>query len=1218
MARARLAASAAFLVVLLLGVAGPPAPREVALGSVAAVGWPPSSGLLVAEVVTGGASASDEYVELANAGPGPLDLAGLEVAYVTSSGATVTRKMSWTAGRIVEPGQHVLLANAAGVFAAGADATYSGGIAATGGALVLRPTGGSAIDAVGWGDAVNAFVEGTAAPAPTAGSSIERRPGGGAGNTVDTNDNGSDFVVNAAPTPLGLGSGPQPTPTPTIAPTPTPTTPPTPTPTPTPTVAPTATPTLAPTATPSLAPTPTPTAAPTPTPTPTAEPTPTPTVAPTATPTMAPTPTPTSAPTPTPTPVATPNPTPTPTPVVAISIAAARLLPDDATAVVEGVLTTDLGALETGHVGFVQDATAGIAVYLDAALTTPMPAGTAVRLTGVLDTRFALRTLRVAPADVVAIGAVALPAALGIGTGDASESVEGLRVTLSGIVTEAPSSLSDGLGLMVDDGTGAVRVIVGPDALAGQPVATGSHVTAMGPLGQRDSSGTGLAGYRVHATLGGELVVAPPPTPSPTPTPTPAPTPTPTPVPTVTPAPTPTPSFQTPLPTPLPTAAPTPTSTPTGPTPTPTAAPTSTPAAALTVAAARLVPVGQAATVRGVVIAQAGRLGTPPLFAIGDATGGLPVKLADGQVAPARGTLVELRGAIADPYGQVELRLVVAGLTSLGTAALPTPIPLAPGDAGEATEGRLASMAGTITASATKATSGDLAFTIEGRDGASLRIVSDASAGLDAAILRKGAAVSLTGIVGQRASRKGALDGYRLWVRDRADVRVTASPTSPPGVTPTSTPKPKPGASAAPRLAIAAARRRDGDRVTVEGTITIDRMLLDSSGRRLIVEDASGAVEIYLQEPSTTIVAGTRVRATGVVGTAWGAPRIRVETLAVIGRTSPAVHTLRGAPSAASEWRLVRVRGTVADVHRDGDTWSADLVSGTLRILVRGLAGSGIPSTALVEGRTASVTGIVKRAYPTATDQRFAVVPRRPGDIALGAAGTSPAQTAARSSAPVSPGAAGSPAPATPGIPGGVPDIALADLGTHLGTTVRIGGIVSAVENDAVVVDDGTADATIVLEGRATDLDQLLQPGDPLNATGIPEARDGVVVIVVADPEAVLLLGDLGTGEEPSQDPEVALAGVDVLPSDDASNVLAASGPAASRGREPLVAGLAAMLLAGGLGAAAATRRAVVTRRRTRARIQARIDAFTAPSKADGAATAAPHGSLVTDAPTPV
>src|SRR5262245_60524158 len=114
MARVRLAAYAAFLVVLLLGVAaGPPQVRHSMLGAAAAVGWPPSTGLLVAEVVTGGTSASDEFFELANAGGSPLDLAGLEVAYVTSSGATVTRKASWTAPLLVQPGQHVLIANSA-------------------------------------------------------------------------------------------------------------------------------------------------------------------------------------------------------------------------------------------------------------------------------------------------------------------------------------------------------------------------------------------------------------------------------------------------------------------------------------------------------------------------------------------------------------------------------------------------------------------------------------------------------------------------------------------------------------------------------------------------------------------------------------------------------------------------------------------------------------------------------------------------------------------------------------------------------------------------------------------------------------------------------------------------------------------------------------------------------------------------------------------------
>ena len=49
--------------------------------------------------------------------------------------------------------------------------------------------------------------------------------------------------------------------------------------------------------------------------------------------------------------------------------------------------------------------------------------------------------------------------------------------------------------------------MVSDDALAGGAVATGASVTATGPLGQRDSSGTGLGGYRLHATLPGEFTV---------------------------------------------------------------------------------------------------------------------------------------------------------------------------------------------------------------------------------------------------------------------------------------------------------------------------------------------------------------------------------------------------------------------------------------------------------------------------------------------------------------------------------------------------------------------------------------------------------------------------------------------------------------------------------------------------------------------------------------
>ena len=48
--------------------------------------------LVVSEVMTGGTSASDEFIELYNPTAGELPLEGLELVYVTATGATVTRK----------------------------------------------------------------------------------------------------------------------------------------------------------------------------------------------------------------------------------------------------------------------------------------------------------------------------------------------------------------------------------------------------------------------------------------------------------------------------------------------------------------------------------------------------------------------------------------------------------------------------------------------------------------------------------------------------------------------------------------------------------------------------------------------------------------------------------------------------------------------------------------------------------------------------------------------------------------------------------------------------------------------------------------------------------------------------------------------------------------------------------------------------------------------
>ena len=92
MQRARRAVVTALIVlVVLIGLA----PHLPAGGDdavlIADVTWPTST-LVVSEVQTGGTSASDEFVEVANQGSTAVDLGGLELVYVTASGTTVTRR----------------------------------------------------------------------------------------------------------------------------------------------------------------------------------------------------------------------------------------------------------------------------------------------------------------------------------------------------------------------------------------------------------------------------------------------------------------------------------------------------------------------------------------------------------------------------------------------------------------------------------------------------------------------------------------------------------------------------------------------------------------------------------------------------------------------------------------------------------------------------------------------------------------------------------------------------------------------------------------------------------------------------------------------------------------------------------------------------------------------------------------------------------------------
>lgn len=636
--------------------------------------------LVISEIVTGGTSASDELIELYNPTAGSLPLEGLELVYASASGLTVSRRTAWELGAPeLPPGGHLLVAHELGVYAAIADATYASGMAATGGSVALRIVGAaSAIDAVGWGTATSTWREGSVAPAPPAGSSIERLPGGALGSTQDTDDNAADFAVRAVPGPENSASPRVPEPSASDSPYPSAT------PTEAPTEAPTAPPTEAPSVTPS----------------------------------------PSSAATPSAPPSAQPTTAPTPSPAV-VPIATARALSDGTEVTIEGVALTGSDFVDGG--GYVTDESGGLAVLLS---DGSFARGDRLRVNGVIDDRYAQRTLRADGTAVVVLGTAADPVPIEIATGEVGEGVEGGLIRIAGTILAAPTVLSSGLAFDVDDGSGPVRLLVG--SATGIDVGgweAGFFVDALGVAGQRDSSGTGLSGYRVQPRDTADIRSVDP-----------------------------------------------------GPSPTPTASPgaTSTPEATpepsqaedvMSVAAARQLSKGASALVRGVVTLAPG-LVDPTTAVLQDATGAIVLRLGDEAGPVARGTRVELRGVRSTLSGMETLRVSTPPIP-LGGATEPEPDPVRTGEAGEAHEATLVVVRGGLVANPRRSSAGTVTFEIDDGSGP-LRVSIGSSAGVDVGTLATGAWIEVRGVLGQETTGSLPLRGYRVWPRDASDLRVLA------------------------------------------------------------------------------------------------------------------------------------------------------------------------------------------------------------------------------------------------------------------------------------------------------------------------------------------------------------------------------------------------------------------------------------------------------------
>jgi uncharacterized protein YdeI (BOF family) len=668
--------------------------NDAAAGPVALAGGdealaPESIGhLLVSEVMTGGASASDELIELYNPSASALPLEGLEVVYVTATGGTITRKASWAAGAAsLSSGAHLLIANGAGAFASIADVTYTNGLAAPGGSVAIRILGATtAIDAVGWGTAGTPWMEGTATVAPAAGHSIERLPGASGGSGQDTNENSADFVERAAPDPQNSAS------------------PPITVPTPQPTASSTAAETPVPTLTASA----------------TADPTGTPTVPGTPTPAATPVATPTFSATPTGQPV-TPAASPTPSPAP-MTIAAARAMPDGATVLVEGLSLTDSGFSDGG--GYLADATGGIAILLS---DGTFPRGMTLRVQGELDQRFSQRTIRADTTEVTIVGPGSEPTAAAVATGSVNEAHEGELAEVDGVIVSGQTALTSGIAVDLDDGSGPIRVMVG--------AATGVDVTGWtrdarlhlrGVVGQRDSSGSGTAGYRVQPRDGADiLAVTPPASPSPSPSPNPSAT-------------------------PVPSANP----------------------AVLSIAAARAMGVNTRLTVRGVVTLPAG-LAEPGEAAIQDSSGAILLRLGDDAGSLKLGELVEVAGTRSTRSGMETIRVTMPA-RKLGRQAQPDPMRRSTGAMGEAQEAMLVVARGEVTLTPRRTSAQNVYFDIDDGSGP-LRIFVSPQAGIQTDAILLGSVMEVAGVLGQETTGKLPDRGYRLWPRGSSDMRVVAA-----------------------------------------------------------------------------------------------------------------------------------------------------------------------------------------------------------------------------------------------------------------------------------------------------------------------------------------------------------------------------------------------------------------------------------------------------------
>ena len=172
-----------------------------------------TSGVVISEFRFRGTNGgNDEFIELVNAGSGPVDVGGWSVWGTNTAGAN-SQRAAIPARVTLLPGEHYLLTNTAASGYSGAspgDTSYTVGVV-DGGGIQLRSATGAVVDAAGFTTALPAsFREGAGLLAQlvtNTNRSYER-----SGGTQDTDVNSADFAIKSPSGPQNWGKTPPPDP----------------------------------------------------------------------------------------------------------------------------------------------------------------------------------------------------------------------------------------------------------------------------------------------------------------------------------------------------------------------------------------------------------------------------------------------------------------------------------------------------------------------------------------------------------------------------------------------------------------------------------------------------------------------------------------------------------------------------------------------------------------------------------------------------------------------------------------------------------------------------------------------------------------------------------------------------------------------------------------------------------------------------------------------